>query len=247
MTSSRSRSTPPVSAIPPTPRSAAQTQPSSLVRGAVQQIERFANALAEVLNDITALEVNTMVVSTITGAKFLPEEAYQDLYAMYHSHGESSKYQPLRRSLQSSCKDCMQKMGMTSVNIVPDPNNPTDQPVVETLLSDGEFLRNLRKLSELEALMGGDRADQNNITDIIYAQTVIQLDGDVINRFHEQLFSDRLSAQDKEFLIHVHSEAVTSGESNWRELLKFLFDLVQRVILRPGHDTGRSQSPNDPI
>jgi hypothetical protein len=226
------------------PSNAAPANSPSLAQGALQQIERFTNALGELLNDITALEVNTMVVSQITGAKFLPEDAYLDMFELYHQHADEEKYASLRRSFESSCKDCMKKMGMGLDHPLPDPGNPAEAEMVDHLLTDGEFLRNLRKLNELKALMGGVRADQNNITDIIYAQTVIQLDGDVINRFHEQLFSHRLSPEDKQFLIQVHSEAVTSGEENWRGLLKFLFDLVQGIITRRSRGAGGSASPN---
>jgi hypothetical protein len=219
------------------------------MRGAVQQIERFASALAEVLNDITALEVNTMVVSEITGTKFLPEDAYQALYKIYSTKQEEIRYEPIRRSFEGSCRDCMKKMQVSSdsVSMVPDPNTRQGRAMVDRLLAEGDFLRSLRKLSELAALMGGDRAGQNNIADIIYAQTVIQIDGDVINRFHEQLLSQRLSREDKDFLIRVHSEAVISGEENWRGLLKFLFGLVQDIISRGRRSAGAiPPSPNEP-
>lgn len=203
------------------------------MRGAVQQIERFASALAEVLNDITALEVNTMVVSEITGAKFLPEDAYQSLYELYTTQTDE-RYNSIKRSLEGACRDCMKKMQVPEEAMpdVPNPETEAGRKLVDRFLADGDFLRSLRKLSELSALVGGDRAEQNNVADIIYAQTVIQIDGDVMNRFHEQLLSQRLSREDKDFLLKVHTEAVMSGEENWRGLLKFLFELVQDIISR---------------
>jgi len=217
------------------------------MRETVKQIERFASALAEALNDITALEVNTMVVSEITGTKFLPEDAIRH-YTNYSTKQEETRYGSIRQSFEGSCRDCMKKMRVSSesISMVPDPNTRQGR-TVDRFLADGDFLRSLRKLSELAALMGGARADQNNIADIIYAQTVIQIDGDVINRFHEQLLSQRLSREDKDFLIKVHSEAVISGEENWRGRLKFLVELVQDIISRGRRSAGAiPPSSNEP-
>lgn len=42
--------------------------------------QEFVESLSEVLNDITALEVNTIIASDITGAKFVAEEAYRNIF-----------------------------------------------------------------------------------------------------------------------------------------------------------------------
>ncbi len=50
-----------------------------------QILKDFARSLSEVLIDITALEVNTMVVERITGDKFMPWEIYRDVYRIDES------------------------------------------------------------------------------------------------------------------------------------------------------------------
>jgi fructosamine-3-kinase len=47
--------------------------------------------LGEVLIDITALEVNTMVVERITGDKFIAWEAYRDIYPISQDYLEQQE------------------------------------------------------------------------------------------------------------------------------------------------------------
>lgn len=42
--------------------------------------QEFAESLNEVLNDVTALEVNTIIASDITVTKFIAEEAYRNIF-----------------------------------------------------------------------------------------------------------------------------------------------------------------------
>lgn len=96
------------------------------------------------------------------------------------------------------------------------------------LLKNSEFLLRLRKLNELRSLLEGEAASQNNIYDLIYAQTVIQIDGDVMNRFDKKLFEPK-EKEIREFLLSIHQGSVISGEENWREFLHFMKDLVESI------------------
>lgn len=108
----------------------------------------------------------------------------------------------------------------------PGPLPPLQQAVDEGLLDNGAFLRDLRSLRELFYLIGGeDATDQKTVNDLIFAQTIIEMDGDVMNRFHEQL----LASQDREFLLSTHREAVSTGQENWQHLVTAIINAVQTL------------------
>ena len=108
----------------------------------------------------------------------------------------------------------------------PGPLPSLDQAAEEGLFENGAFLRELRSLRELFYLIGGeDATDSKNVHDLIFAQTIIEMDGDVMNRFHEQL----LASQDREFLLSTHREAVTTGQENWQHLVTMIINTVQTL------------------
>ena len=206
------------------------------------------DSLGDMLNDITALEVNTMIVSEITGGKFIPESAYQNIYycltpqqtipevlrdrfrakgidrflgnVRYANHVDratAQQYWSLREKLQ---RDCHFIFNCADEKL---PNPATDWGKMKTLLKNSRFLTSLRKLIELKATLGGEDV----MCDIIYAQTIVQLDGDVINRFDKRLF--KLPPEQKDLILHIHKEGVLSGEAQWRHLLSFVIDLVGSI------------------
>jgi hypothetical protein len=71
-------------------------------------------------------------------------------------------------------------------------------------------------------------SETDNIYDNIYAQTIIQLDGDVINYFHKRLFEET-HTDDRAFLMTIHRDAVTSGQQNWQNLLHLIFDMMSQI------------------
>jgi hypothetical protein len=92
------------------------------------------------------------------------------------------------------------------------------------LLDNSAFLRELRSLRELYYLVGGqDATDSTNFTDLIAAQTIIQMDGDVMNRFHKALLNDC----ERDFLIQTHQQALSSGQENWKNLVKLIIESIQ--------------------
>lgn len=241
----------------------------------------FMQSLGDVLLDITALEVNTMVVERISGDKFIPWKTYRDIYPISYRYLSElginetlrDRYIDLRRSLEleytllltnpnsdfydpsvlADVKDDFQILTDPNVEMheiktrLPDPVSPTNpQQIlqVQKLLDDGGFLRSLRKMGELKAALDNRNASlqkqedelpstvkQEAIanlvkTDIIYAQTVIQLDGDVINRYSKEIFDH----PHKDLILQIHSEGVSTGERQWRGLLEFIINLVQNSL-----------------
>lgn len=223
--------------------------PQDQVQGMLGQVVK---AMGEILQDITTLEVNTMIVTEITGGKFVPETAYQNIYyclspdqkipAALQSrfresgitrmlsgveYGEVSEllaqqYWDLRAKLE---RDYRFIFNRPSAQL---PNPATHWDDVKSLFANARFLGSLRKSIELKSVLGRGV----EMCDIIYAQTVVQLSGDVINRFDQRLF--QLPDEQKGFILRVHQEGVMAGEEQWRELLAFSINLVTSIAEKLG-------------
>lgn len=197
-----------------------------------KKFNTFLNSLVGALNDITALEVNTMVVSQITGEKFIPDQAYRDIYTLTDEclqkrqipQESYDRYKSLRKQLESAYRGVVNQ----PEGVLPDP----DLVNIDTLLNQGDFLRTLRKLVEIKNSLDSDDPTSRNI-DIIYAQTVLQLDGDVINRYDERL----LRHEQKDLLLNIHAQGVASGEQQWHGLLMFMVDMVKGSLQKRGGDS----------
>ncbi|HEY9819652.1 MAG TPA: hypothetical protein V6D35_02585, partial [Candidatus Sericytochromatia bacterium] len=210
--------------------------------GLGRNLNEFLQSLGEVLIDITALEVNTMVVERITGDKFIAWEAYRDIYPISQQYLEQQgihqslleRYIELRKNLEleyalllsdptsefydptvlESATEGNQILTNPTLELhemrsrLPDPINPTNPGEilkVREVLNNSRFLRSLRKISELKAALDNrnkallrkrneqlgriapDVLQKAVTTDLIYAQTVIQLDGDIINRYSQEI------------------------------------------------------------
>jgi hypothetical protein len=235
-------------------------------RGIVNsQTVDFVNSLSGVLMEMTALEVNTMVVEEITGDKFIPWESYRDIYEISPAYLEESlihgslrdRYLDLRRNLEreyamllsnpdSELYDAQAASLSMSENVLPNPFQATSSGEivkVQQLLSNSRFLRNLRKQAELklcwdnrnQALqrLAASRPDlppgtiaKAIATDLIYAQTTIQLDGDIINRYSE----DVLTHPHRDILLKIHHDSVEAGERQWRGILGFVLEILQNAF-----------------
>lgn len=233
-------------------------------------LDRFVGSIADLLNDITALEVNTMIVAEITGAKFNAWEAYQEIYSICDSDYFVVKRIPIE--LKTRYKNLFEALERDYFYLLVDPKselyNPNDEIIrryreriewlkrkqgenvesdpkyqelvrpilpdptvlesttllkLQELLNNSKFLRNVRKTIELKAALDSSDPTSESI-DIVYAQTVMQLDGDIINRYHTKLFEDE---EIKALVLKTHNEAVVAGEEQWRGLLNFMVNLVR--------------------
>lgn len=214
------------------------------------RLRQFLTSLGDVLKDFTALEVNTMVVSQITGNKFNPFEAYRHLYFLQEPFFEESQVpEELRQRYRSLHEKLVIEYGSWishgQTQDLPNPDDPRDAERLEAAFYNAQFLRSLRKLKELKAvidlqfqeyqatpnsraksLFTVDFEDELAKNDMIYAQTVIQLDGDVINRYHEKVFDH----EHRDVILQIHNEGVMAGEKQWRGLLGFMVDLLHNLV-----------------
>ena len=230
-----------------------------------RNLDRFLMSLDEVLIDITALEVNTMVVDYISGDKFSAWETYRSIYPISPDYLEEEgideslrdRYLDLRINLEQEYSLILTNPNSeffdpkllnnpsprfpktpTRLPNPIHPKNPEDIFKAQRLLTNCRFLRCLRKIAEIK--MGLDNRNQKLlsnpanqldnaiITDTIYAQTIIQLDGDVINRYSQDLFHH----PQREVLLELHRDGVMASEKQWRGLLEFIIGLLQVTLQR---------------
>lgn len=271
------------------------TMPNKIQEQAKDLLEKVVSSVHELVDDITALEINTMVVEQITGAKFNAWQAYEEIYSINDKdyfdvkgipnpddlpEPEKTQAQELRKRYTSLFSQLereyfyilLEKSNDSSdpdsriiqyqerlkyqvehkANILPTdevyiklarPILPAPTPVadreennlkslqqrwkeIEELLNNDKFIRTLRKMSELKAALNSDNITTVDI-DIIYAQTVMQLDGDIISRYHKKLF--QLPEGDRDLILKIHNEGVVAGEKQWRGTLDFLIGIVQNI------------------
>lgn len=203
----------------------------------------FVTGLGEVLTDMNTIEINTMIVSQITATPFVPEEAYGYIYQIPENEGDEqyfyqrqippalyNRYYGLRRKMLMEYRRVLSNPTNDLYDAqekLPNPDDPSDGEKLQKLLSNGRFLRGLRKLQEMKSALDGSDITSES-TDIIYAQTIMQVDGDIINRYHEKL----LDFEQKDVLIQIHNDGVSAGERQWRGLLEFMVGIVQDILER---------------
>ncbi|MDZ8095970.1 MULTISPECIES: hypothetical protein [unclassified Nostoc] len=269
--------------------------PNKIQEQAKDLLEKVVSSVHELVDDITALEINTMVVDQITGAKFNAWQAYEEIYSINDKdyfdvkgipnpddlpEPEKTQAQELRKRYTSLFSQLereyfyilLEKSNESSepdsriiqyqerlkyqvehkANILPTdevyiklarPILPAPTPVadreennlkslqqrwkeIEELLNNDKFIRTLRKMSELKAALNSGNITTVDI-DVIYAQTVMQLDGDIISRYHKKLF--QLPEGDRDLILKIHNEGVVAGEKQWRGTLDFLIGIVQNI------------------
>lgn len=107
-----------------------------------------------------------------------------------------------------------------------DSDNPSMMTAVHKLLRNYSFLRTLRKLEELKNTL--ERRNQvlwqSKSADIVFAQTKIQLGGQISNCYAQKL----LKSPHKQAILELHQEGVEAGEKHWQGVLEFLIKIVYK-------------------
>ncbi len=108
---------------------------------------------------------------------------------------------------------------------LPNPFNTGDRPTenskIQSIFKQQNFLNSLEKIGQLKLTLDlQNQALKKNqtlaVNDIIYAQTVIKLNGEIINRFHHQLFEH----EHKDLILKIHQEEIVAGSAQWHKLLE---------------------------
>jgi hypothetical protein len=100
------------------------------------------------------------------------------------------------------------------------------------LLAEPTFKTILRQLGNIKAsldrrnlqLSTATNHDFAMISGITYAQTVIQLDGKIINRYAAEIIKHPQQGE----IIKLHQQGVEAGEKQWHKLLRFVTEIIQR-------------------
>jgi hypothetical protein len=228
----------------------------------------FREAIKGVLEDITSLEVNTIIVRNISTEKFDARDFYEKVLG--HVYNCEEGLQDIKKSLLERNNDLKQRKDSISdqerdsynydleiyknkENQFYNPKEPNDpsyldqrhksneyytnpeiQLIVKQILKlnlpkdqEGKIvpealaIRGLRKFWEVEQTIVHE--------DRIYAQTRFQMDGDLTNRFVEDLFSSRNGSFDPkmvELIFRLHHQAVENAESQWSKLIDTCVGLI---------------------
>jgi hypothetical protein len=110
----------------------------------------------------------------------------------------------------------------------PIPGDHNSMSQVNQLLKERQFIEILQQLNKRKIAL--DRRDrvlrsssrQHNITDTTYAQTSLQLNGKIVNRYSQAI----LGHSDRNLLLQLHEQSTATGEQQWRGLVKFMLSLV---------------------
>ncbi|GAB4228671.1 MAG: hypothetical protein Kow0049_09800 [Stanieria sp.] len=109
---------------------------------------------------------------------------------------------------------------------IPDPANQTNTSIFN-LLDNYHFLRTLCQLGTIK--QGLDRQNhilnhKNNNHPTIYAQTKIQLDGKIFNRYSQNILTHPQQSQ----ILKLHQNSILLGEKQWHSLLKVIFNFINK-------------------
>src|SRR4028119_1953685 len=106
--------------------------------GLSRNLNEFLQSLGEVLIDITALEVNTMVVEQITGEKFIPWEAYRDIYPISQEYLERQGIHP---SVRDRYLELRKNLELEYTLLLTDPKSEFYDPrVLDSATQDNQIL-----------------------------------------------------------------------------------------------------------
>lgn len=220
----------------------------------------------DLLENITAVEISTILVEEIVDEMFIPWEVYQGIYYISRSSLESSdvdislrsRYLQLRRQLELSyclllvdpnsnlynrtlVREIKRDLPIltrqdseweTLATRLPEPvsrDRHRGMSDVNELLGDRSFIDVLQQLQKRK--LGLDKRNRiinnstlpNDITNSTYAQTSLQLDGKIVNRYAEAI----LNRSDRNLLLQLHEQSTAAGEHQWRGMIRFMLSLVK--------------------
>lgn len=225
-----------------------------------ESLHQFIQGLNQIFLDAATLEVNTMVVETITGQRFIPLDVYNELYQLNLDHLNQQDcpsqlgplYLDLRHQLERQYHGLLREPSSllydptvasnTPVTLPPLPNPAGDTSEIQQLqklLGDRQFRCCLRKMGELKTAL--DQQKQRATTTattpgLIYAKTVLQLDGTITNTYAEALLSHPQCGM----ILQAHQYNIQTSEQQWQGILNFLIGLVQGSL--KGRSAGKPQA-----
>lgn len=119
-------------------------------------------------------------------------------------------------------------------SILPDPQDPKSQLQLQRLLRSFPFLCTLRKVTELkysldqrqQRLLVDPSASPTHLWDTVYAQTLLQLNGTIQNRYLEQV----IEHPQRDVLVNLHQQGVMAGQQQWRGVAAFMMEVLNKAL-----------------
>lgn len=196
-----------------------------------KKINHLIDSVESLLENLPSLEINTIIVDHIVPSYFIPEKIYQDIYLISQKNLEKKgtdqslwpSYLELRNNLELEYL-------IFNKNASELPNSNSE---IKLALSNTRFLQNLRKIAEIKTILDNrnqqlinqKKGEQNTETDIIFAQTKIDLDGVITNRYCEKI----LTHPNQKIILEIHRDSVNSGQKQWQQLLQSVIELLQKT------------------
>jgi|JFJP01.1.fsa_nt_gi hypothetical protein len=265
-----------------------QVKPAKDNDGKSGSLKNFRETLKDVLEEITSLEINTMIVGNIPMHKFDAKDFYRELDKNIKYKTEEG-LQRVKESLLERSTQLKQK-GFSLPQQTATPLLPKEVAIIEEyrleltrynqdleIYKEAEFIFNERKSSldeskktkflleescyteisrQLMKLNIPKNADGDAIVDApmiryfrklweleqsvlngdrIYAQTKFSLDGDLTNRFIEDLFIPSKSKLDLDpkmiqLIFDLHRQGVENAQRQWSGLIDTCVNLVKSLI-----------------
>ena len=249
-------------------------------------LNNFRETIKDVLEEITSLEVNTMIVGNIPIKKFDAKEFYEELSNNIRCKTEVGLQEVKESLLERSTKLKQKGLSVPQQTATPllhkeaeiieeyraeltrynqdlevykeaevifnERKNSLDQSekakfilekscytelskrltkldveldANDDVIFDAVTIRYLRKLWEFEqSILDGDR---------IYAQTKFHLDGDLTNRFIDDLFmpsKSKLDPKMNQLIFDLHRQAVENAQKQWSGLIDTCVNLVKSLM-----------------
>ena len=168
-------------------------------------------------------------------------------YALLAIDEDSSLYDPQLAPSVKNDLPILAKESTTWEDIpcrLPPPTDYGDSAksgVLLQLLAEPNFKTTLRQIGKIKASLDRRNAKLSNspthysvtASELTYARTEIQLDGKITNLYAAELMKH---PQQKE-ILGLHKQGIEAGEQQWRKLLQFVTEIVQRQQKFQHHST----------
>ncbi|OIP69688.1 MAG: hypothetical protein AUK48_14335 [Oscillatoriales cyanobacterium CG2_30_44_21] len=228
----------------------------------------FRETIKDVLEEITTLEVNTVIVRRISVNRFNATDFYEDLIEKLDYQTEQGlrkvkrslldRYKQIKDSEQKGIETpkldlenftCdLEKYKLAEKTFNEHKNYSRDSPELKRferkqkclqelsnkvsrlnivkdekgqIIAKAPTIRYFRKLWEFEQTILCEED--------VYAQTIFQLDGDLTNRFVDDLF-DPSRTKSAQLVLDIHQKALVNAESQWKSLIETCVNLVKYLI-----------------
>lgn len=196
------------------------------------KVKELLGLFSEILLEVTTLEVKTVVVEEIPLDSFNSWQVYQELYTISPL---SLEEQGIVLPLRDRYLELRRQLDLEYNMLLQDPHSELYQPDLEQsqlpsplntancqiLLKNRYFISKIRKLKEIKTILDQDNA--NFPQQSVYAQTLIELEGSITNRYTQQL----LDHPQRDQILALHSQGVSASVKQWRAMIRFLVNLIK--------------------